>query len=298
MTTEIMEQKGAMVKAEPTAMQLLGELAKTNDPQVAVAVAQEIVKLQQAEMERQQAAERFQWEREERQGKIDFDQALSAVQKQIGRIAPDKPNAGVKGNAWYLTYAKLDSIVRPLYTEAGFSISFGEEDCPTHGKIRVVAHVSRNGITRKFIKDVTPPLLGPKGEPVMTHTHGDMSANSYARRYLVYDIFNIAVGIDKDDSDGNPPEERMHEADLQTWKDALSQAPDDKSYTSLFFEAHESAKARLDHLEIDLHALKCGSLAAAKVSFGKMYAKWRDANDADALKQITAGWEARKAAKQ
>jgi hypothetical protein len=193
----VQDRRSVAMEHEPTAMQLLAELAKTSDPQVAVAVAQQIANLQ-IQMEEQT------WKREERQSRIDFDVALADVQSKIGRIAPDKPNAGVRGNAWYLTYSKLDRIVRPLYTEAGFSISFGEEDCPTPGKIRVAAHVSRQGITRKFIKDVTPPLLGPKGEPVMTPTHGDTSANSYARRYLMYDIFNIAVGIDKDDNDGNP----------------------------------------------------------------------------------------------
>jgi hypothetical protein len=156
----------------------------------------------------------------------------------------------------------------------------------------VVANLTRSGLSRDFHREV--PVVVPGNS---SQADAEEAAYSRAQRYLVLRIFNISVGNTAAEMKPYEEEERMHEADLQTWKDALSQAPDDKSYASLFLEAHESAKARLDHLEIDLHALKCGSLAAAKVSFGKMYAKWRDANDADALKQITAGWEARKAAK-
>lgn len=197
MSNELFPKETALATVPPVApITPLSLIQSALSKNVAPEILKELVALQQSMV-------RFEWEAQERQSRIDFDEALSRIQSKIQQITPNKPNAGGKVNAWYLTYAKLDSVIRPLYTQEGFSVCFGEEDCPVPSKIRVVANVSRGGVTRKFIKDVTPPLLGPKGEPVMTPTHGDTSANSYARRYLMYDIFNIAIGIGGQDNDGN-----------------------------------------------------------------------------------------------
>jgi hypothetical protein len=206
---------------------------------VAPEVLKELVSLQQSMV-------RFEWEAQERQSKIDFDDALTACQMAIARVRPDRQNT--QTSSWYATYAKLDRIVRPIYTREGFSISFGEKDCPVQGKIRVVAYVSRSGITREYLKDVTPPLLGPKGNPVMTATHGDGAANSYAKRYLLQDIFNIAIGIDAEDNDGNSPQQISPdtEARLQEWEDALRQCDDIATLKGIFADAYKFAKSVSD----------------------------------------------------
>ena len=72
----------------------------------------------------QQSMERFNWEREERQAKIDFDDALNACQAKIGRIAGNVKRNDT--NSWWADYAELDRTVRPIYTEQGFSIGFSE----------------------------------------------------------------------------------------------------------------------------------------------------------------------------
>lgn len=183
-------------RTNPTGMELLAELSrKTDDPQVAVAVAKAAVDLQ-IQMER------FQWEREERQGKIDFDEALARCQAAIPQIKPDSFNKHTR--SWWQRYETIDKVCRPIYTSEGFSLSFGERDCPVPDKVRVVAFLSRSGQTREFLKDVTPPSLGAKGGAVMSATHGDASANSYGRRYLLIDIFNISKAIGETDTDGNP----------------------------------------------------------------------------------------------
>ncbi len=130
------------------------------------------------------------------QAKVDFDEALNRCQAKLSRISADTP--GEKGK--YASYAKLDRIIRPIYTSEGFSISYGERDCPTPGKTRYVAYVSRSGQTREYLKDMTPSTKGPKGNDVMTPIHSEASADSYAKRYLLKDIFNVAIG--EDDNDG------------------------------------------------------------------------------------------------
>jgi ERF superfamily len=136
------------------------------------------------------------------QAKVSFDEALNRCQTKISRIAADADNP--QTHSKYASYAKLDRVVRPVYTEEGFSLSFGEKDCPIPGKTRFVAYLSREGITREYVKDLTPSTKGPKGNDVMTPIHADGSADSYAKRYLVKNIFNVAVG--ELDNDGNGDE--------------------------------------------------------------------------------------------
>lgn len=148
------------------------------------------------------------------QNNVGFDEALSRCQQRMGRISADANNP--QTHSRYATYAMLDKVLRPIYTAEGFSLSFGEEDCPIPGKTRFVAHLSRSGITRVYRKDLTASTKGPKGNDVMTPIHAEGAADSYARRYLLKGIFNVAIG--EDDTDGNPdPGGEMDEDALKDW---------------------------------------------------------------------------------
>ena len=222
-------------RREPSAMEILKDLAsRTDDPQVAVAVAKSMVELQQS-------MEKFQWEREERQAKTDFDEALNRCQQKLGRIATDANNP--QTHSRYATYAKLDSVLRPIYTAESFSLSFGERDCPTPGKTRFVAFLSRSGLTREYLKDMTASTKGPKGNDVMTPVHAEGALDSYARRYLLKSIFNVAIG--EDDADGNisPAMTEKQEAELQDYADALRQCPDLPQLKNVFADAYKFAGA-------------------------------------------------------
>ena len=147
------------------------------------------------------------------QNNVGFDEALNRCQQKMERISADANNP--QTHSRYATYAKLDKVLRPIYTAEGFSLSFGEEDCPVPGKTRFVAHLSRSGITRTYRKDLTASTKGPKGNDVMTPIHAEGAADSYARRYLLKGIFNVAIG--EDDTDGNPqqtvrPEDLLEES--------------------------------------------------------------------------------------
>jgi len=135
----------------------------------------------------------------EYQANVEFDEALNRCQAQLSRVSADAHNP--QTNSRYASYAQLDRIVRPIYTAEDLSVSFGEKDCPTPGKTRFVAYLSRGGVTREYIKDMTASTKGPRGGDVMTQTHAEAALDSYAKRYLLKDIFNIAVG--EDDDDGN-----------------------------------------------------------------------------------------------
>lgn len=144
-----------------------------------------------------------------------FNDALNLTQAEMGQIASDAVNPQTRSK--YATYAKLDGKLRPIYTRHGFSISFNEGKSEKADHVLVLAHVShRAGHTRMYQADMPADGKGAKGGDVMTRTHAVGAAKSYGKRYLLKDIFNIAVG--EEDTDGNDPYPRITEtqaADLK-----------------------------------------------------------------------------------
>jgi hypothetical protein len=136
-----------------------------------------------------------------RHGEMAFNQAMNRVQSALGRIAADATNPQTRSK--YATYAAIDREIRPIYTKEGFALSFDTEPLPADVEmVRVLCYVShRDGHTRTYRMDMPADGKGAKGGDVMTKTHARGAATSYAKRYLVNDIFNIAIG--EDDNDGN-----------------------------------------------------------------------------------------------
>jgi hypothetical protein len=129
----------------------------------------------------------------------DWHEAMNRVQGTIGRVAPDLTNP--QTHSKYASYAAIDRVVRPIYTQFGFSLSFDNEDSPKPDHVRTICYVSRYGHTRTYKTDMPVDGKGIKGNEMMTKTHATATADSYAMRYLVKKIFNIAIG--ENDTDGN-----------------------------------------------------------------------------------------------
>jgi hypothetical protein len=135
-----------------------------------------------------------------KQAEDEFNTAMSSAQSEMGRISADATNPQTKSK--YATYGKLDKVLRPIYTKHGFALSFGEDDSPKGDHIRVVCWVThRGGYTRQYHRDMPIVTTGIQGNAMMTQTHGNASAQSYAQRYLLKGIFNVAIG--EEDNDGN-----------------------------------------------------------------------------------------------
>ncbi len=224
--TAITKQQQAPL-AELGPMQLMQQaLASGTSPEV----IRELVALQQS-------VERFNWEREERQAKIDFDNALNECQKQIGRIAPNRER---ENSIMWLDYVGVDKVVRPVYLEAGFSISFSEVESPTEGR-RMKATLSRSGVSKEYFSKLTPA-----GNSKMSAADADASGSSRAMRYLLLKIFNIAVGIDKDEKkpfeDGKQPGV-LSERDHLIYLDNIRNANDAEELRKLYMAAQKAADA-------------------------------------------------------
>jgi hypothetical protein len=166
-----------------------------------------------------------------RQAEQAFNEAMKAAQSEMRSIAADADNKQTKSK--YATYAKLDSVLRPIYTKHGFSVSFDEGDSPKEDHIRCLAYVAHEaGFTRTYRKDMPADGKGAKGGDVMTKTHATGAAASYGQRYLLKGIFNVAVG--DEDTDGNAsvddtPPQFVTEEQVMALRDLLTASNADEA---------------------------------------------------------------------
>lgn len=146
-----------------------------------------------------------------------FNAALSRAQARIGPIVKNKFNDQTQSH--YANIAAVNTIVAPIYTEEGLSVSFDTDDVPGNPELqRVIAILSHSaGHSRRYHYDIYPDNAGAKGTINKTKVHAGASSNTYARRYLVCMIFNVSTV----DNDGNTEKEDRADPDfLQKLRDA------------------------------------------------------------------------------
>jgi hypothetical protein len=148
-----------------------------------------------------------------------FNSAMAAAQKDMGVVATNMSNSQTRSR--YADYAQLDKALRPIYTKHGFALSFNDGEGAPEGWVRIVCHVTNSGHTRTYHKDMPADGKGAKGNDVMTKTHAVGAAQSYAMRYLLRMIFNVAVG--EADTDGNVPLDPISDEQRQQLLDLMDE---------------------------------------------------------------------------
>ena len=137
---------------------------------------------------------------EGRRAEAAFNEALTAAQAAMRPVATDMENTQTRSR--YASYAALDRILRPIYTNAGFSLTFNTAPGAPEAHVRVTCNVAhRAGQVRTYTLDLPADGKGAKGGDTMSRTHATASALSYGMRYLLRLVFNVAVG--EGDDDGN-----------------------------------------------------------------------------------------------
>jgi hypothetical protein len=141
------------------------------------------------------------WERmEAKRAETAFNAAMAAAQKQMRPVVADATNP--QTHSKYASYAALDEVLRPVYTEHGFGLSFDTGDGAPADYVRVLCYVTHvHGHSRTHHVDMPADGKGAKGGDVMTKTHASGSAYTYGQRYLLKLIFNVPVR--EFDDDGN-----------------------------------------------------------------------------------------------
>ena len=150
-----------------------------------------------------------------------FNIAMNRAQAKIRRIAADATNESTRGSK-YATYAKLDSVLRPIYTEEGFSLSFDTAPNAPENVVPVMCYVSHiAGHTRTYHASVPSDGKGAKGGDVMTRTHAFGSGMQYGMRYLLKFIFNIAIGAEDDDGNAAGAGPKLNEEQVAEINDLI-----------------------------------------------------------------------------
>lgn len=177
-----------------------------SNPEFDIEKFERLVVLQQNEQDRQDA-------RTDRlamaEAEAAFWAAMAAVQKKMTVVRAAIENTQTR--SVYADYAALDRMLRPIYSEADFALSYGEEDSPKPDHVRVYCLVThsppdaKRSHTQKYHTDMPADGKGPRGNDVMTRTHATKSAFTYSQGALVRLIFNIAVSKDDDGNAASAP---------------------------------------------------------------------------------------------
>lgn len=136
----------------------------------------------------------------ERTAKSLYDQAMNAAQAEMRPISRDCHNPQTRSK--YASYEAIDTAIRPIYTNHGFSMSFGSKASTIADRVIVTCRVShRGGHTENVELEMPADGKGARGNDVMTKTHATGSALSYAKRYITNLVWNLSFG--EADDDGN-----------------------------------------------------------------------------------------------
>ena len=229
--SNIVTRDSTELAAEPEPVSLLQVIERASrDPNVDIDKMERLMAMHERMMAKKDESE--------------FNDALVHCQNECGTISADATNPQTRSK--YLTYAKLDKALRPIYTKYGISISYGTEDSPKADCIRVIAHVSRKGYTRKYQADMPADGKGAKGGDVMTKTHAAGAAMSYGARYLLKGIFNISIGEDDDDGNGRGHRQSMPEKTIADWEAAINELPNVEAATEMWAKISKATEAAGD----------------------------------------------------
>lgn len=157
-----------------------------------------------------------------------FNAAMADAQSKTRQVAADATNPQTRSK--YASYSALDKALRPIYTAAGFSLSFDTGEGAPADWVRVLCYVShRDGHSRTYHADMPADGKGAKGGDVMTKTHAAGSALSYGMRYLLKMIFNVAVGEDDDDGQAAGRGQTISESQVADLEALIEEVSADKA---------------------------------------------------------------------
>ncbi len=130
--------------------------------------------------------------------------AMNEAQGKMRSISRDCHNPQTRSK--YASYQAIDNEIRPIYSEHGFSMSFGSKASSNPEHVIVTCRVShRAGHFESHEIDMPADGRGLKGGDMMTKTHATGSALTYGKRYLAGLIWNLSYGETDDDGNAASP---------------------------------------------------------------------------------------------
>jgi hypothetical protein len=165
-------------------------------------------------------------ENDTRRQRREYNVAMAAAQAAMVPVLRSTTNSHL--HTKYASYDAIDAVVRPIYSEQGFSVTFGTEAPHVPGNIRVVCVVKHIGgwEEKDLALEAPPDTSGSQGKANKTPVQAVGSTVSFLRRYLLCLAFNIVLANEDDDGEGQrkpPPDTR----DRQAGKSPPSRPPGD-----------------------------------------------------------------------
>lgn len=162
---------------------------------------------------------------QEREAERAYNCAMSKAQAAMPTVAKSKTNKHTSS-----TYADLSDIeeqAMPIAYQHGFSVSFNPGGKDENGNLLVnwtVMH--EDGHTKEGQAGFPLDAAGSQGKTNKTGIQAMGSTMTYARRYLICNLFNIATDDDNDGNSGSRPP-----APKDPWTHAIvSELPDDATH--------------------------------------------------------------------
>lgn len=143
-----------------------------------------------------------------------FNAAMVRAQGCIKPVVRDQLNTHT--NSYYANLEAIDRKATPIYTAEGLALSFGTEDSPIAGHVRVVCDVMHElGHVKRYKVDLPLDGAGARGNANKTGVQAHGSTYSYARRYLTVLIFNVTIANEDNDGNDAEPEQATTQAAQQ-----------------------------------------------------------------------------------
>lgn len=131
--------------------------------------------------------------------KTAFFAAMNKCQQKMQAVVKDARNDFNKSK--YARLETIDNLIRPVYTEYGFSITFGTAEPLVEGKTKVYADIMHaEGHVIRTENYFSLDDKGSGGKTNKTEIQAEGSTLKYAQRYLTCLAFNVIVA--EEDNDG------------------------------------------------------------------------------------------------
>ena len=192
-------------KPASTGMELLSKLVEKNtDPQAAIEIAKQIVCLQVQQESLRQSQDRFDWEKQDRQARVAFSEAIERFKANAPKILKSKhvsfPNkSGGQTDYWHVELDKACDLLIPALLKEGLTHRWKSTDLPG-GVTRVTCFIRH----RLGYEEEGASLAGPADQSGGKNPiQGVGSSTSYLERYTF--LASIGIVPTGADNDGNPP---------------------------------------------------------------------------------------------
>lgn len=155
-----------------------------------LSLIEKVVSNPEISVEKMQALLDMQLQMEDRRAAAEFDTAMIKAQKEVEALPWDKRG----DNNRYVSYPKIEKMLRPVREKHGFVQSYDTEVSPAPGQMIFCCDVSHEaGHTKRYRLPMSIDGQGPKGGGVMTGAQAVGNGTSYAMRYLDKMIWNIPM---------------------------------------------------------------------------------------------------------